>query len=577
MPGYGSGLYGTELYGGGSGPSESGVAPAPATVGPSGRLSINITKADGRSIRLGPDEVDAAMVPMGLTFGTAMPGGNTTGSFQLLVRIDLETPIELFDDVTVVGAGGEVAWNGYITSLPRSHGDAYGITPAAVGYATALKDRPDFREVYVDRDVSAWTGATSQRAINLHTATHEYVSPEQNGTSSLTTAFQDAWAGGVVKRSEAWYDAGVGLTVAKLYWDWQEVGGVNTADTDANWAIGNSTTADHASLALDASTGNLRTQGRQGYWTPANARRYVAAWLNYNTTPSGTAGVRYAIDWRNWAMYGNHGLTLHGTDPQGVYASDVIADVLSRSAPELTYSTGADGSIAPSTFTIPHLVFKEPVTAEDAILFVNAYHQWEWGVYDGREFFWRPTDPDRTCWEARLSEGAHINLEGQQAADTVNGVFVSYTDPLGVRKTAGPPGSNADDTSATLADTSDDNPLNKQGRTKWARMDISQVTTSTGAVQLGAIWLAEQAVPQRRGTITVKGSIEHPTRGLRPTWAVRAGDYVRIPDHATDVPRRIIQTDYRHDTREVQMDVGTSPHKLDALLARLNVASISRY
>jgi hypothetical protein len=544
---------------------------------PDGRLSISITHADGRVTRLGPDEVKPENVPTGLGFGTEMPGGYGKCSLQLLQRIDLETPLQLFDDVTVYGPGGEVAWQGYITQLPRSHGDSYGLTPGAVGYSATLKDRPDFREVYVDRDIGRWTGATSQRSVNLHTATHSYVAPEQNGTSSFSTAFQDAWAGGVVKRSEAWYDAGPGLTVAKLYWDWQEVGGVNTADADANWAIGNSTTADHAGLALDASTGNLRTQGRQGYWTPATARRYVAAWLNYNTTPSGTAGVRYAIDWRNWAMYGSHGLALHGADPQGVYASDVIADVLSRSAPELNYTTGADGTITPSTFVIPHLVFAEPVTADDAILFVNAYHQWEWFVWEDRTFHWGPTNPDRTCWEARLSEGAHLAFEGQQSADTYNGVFVTYTDPAGARKTVGPPGASADATDTTLADTSDANPLNQRGRVKWARMDISQVTTAEGAVQLGAIWLAEQAIPQRRGTVTVRGTIEHPTRGKRPTWAVRAGDYVRIADHPTDVPRRIISTDYRHDSREVQMDVGTSSQKLTAILERLNVASIGRY
>ena len=199
-------------------------------------------------------------------------------------------------------------------------------------------------------------------------------------------------------------------------------------------------------------------------------------------------------------------------------------------------------------------------------------------MYDNREFFWRPTDPARTCWEARLSEGAHLNLEGQQGADTVNGVFVSYTDPTGARRTIGPPGAAADATSLSLADTSEDNPVNSHGISrKWARMDISQVTTEAGASQLGAIWLAEQAVPQRRGTVTVKGTIQHPTRGMRPTWAVRAGDYVRISDHPTDVPRRIIATDYRHDSREVQMDVGTESQKLTALLERLKVASVGRY
>jgi hypothetical protein len=211
---------------------------------------------------------------------------------------------------------------------------------------------------------------------------------------------------------------------------------------------------------------------------------------------------------------------------------------------------------------------------------VNAYHVWEWGVYENREFFWRPTDPDRVCWEARLSEGAHLELEGTAAGGTWNGVVGSFTDPTGQRRTFGPPGAGTDITDASLEDTSPDNPVNSHGLRRWGPEDglnLTQVTTDAGAVQLAAIWLADQAVPQRRGSIRVKGTLEHPTRGRRPAWAVRAGDYVRISDHSNDMPRRIIQTVYNHDSRELVMDVGTTPQKLDALMARLETSRVGRY
>jgi hypothetical protein len=540
---------------------------------PDGRLSISITHADGRVTRLGPDEVKPENVPTGLGFSTAMPGGYGTCSLQLLQRIDLETPLQLFDDVTVYGPGGETAFQGYITQLPRSHGDSYGLTPGAVGYSATLKDRPDFAMVYVDQDPNSWTDVTLERRerklATLGTPLNTDYTPSV-GVGSVT--FQGVGGKSIISGSsgEVMYVTPAGVNIARLTYRGVEA---NTSNVAAA-TLGTSDSLDLNPVTATALTLDNVLRSTVGL-TPT---RYASLSSSASGTHTPAAGSEHRRTFKTLAVYGDHGLTTHATSgPDGVYASDVIAHILDTVAPDLTYTTGADGSITPSSFAIPHLVFREPVTADDAILFVNAYHQYEWAVWEDRTFYWGPTDPDRVCWEARLSEGAHLSLEGQQSADTVNGVFVTYTDPTGQRKTVGPPGATADATDTTLADTSDANPLNQRGRIKWARMDISQVTTAEGAVQLGAIWLAEQAIPQRRGTVTVRGCIEHPTRGKRPTWAVRAGDYVRIADHPTDVPRRIISTDYRHDEREVQMDVGTSSQKLTAILERLNVASIGRY
>ena len=109
----------------------------------------------------------------------------------------------------------------------------------------------------------------------------------------------------------------------------------------------------------------------------------------------------------------------------------MIQDIVERAAPDLTI-----GEIEATSFAIPHLVFADPTRAADAISAVNAYHLYDWGVYDG-EFFYRATDPDRLTWQARLSSGAHLDFDGDTAAQVFNGVLVHYTDPLGKRTDRG--------------------------------------------------------------------------------------------------------------------------------------------
>jgi hypothetical protein len=121
-------------------------------------------------------------------------------------------------------------------------------------------------------------------------------------------------------------------------------------------------------------------------------------------------------------------------------------------------------------------------------------------------------------------------------------------------------------------DTSDTNPVNVAGiPRRWALLEISEITTQAGAIQIGAAWLAEQQLPARRGQLTVTGEIEHPTEGRVPVWRVKAGDYVRIADFPTDVSRRVIETNYDHDTRTLTASLDNSAFKMEAILERMGV------
>jgi hypothetical protein len=247
----------------------------------------------------------------------------------------------------------------------------------------------------------------------------------------------------------------------------------------------------------------------------------------------------------------------------------VIANIVSRAAPLLTVASGA---IQATTFVIPHLVFADPTTAESAIQLVNAYHGYDWGVYDNKQFFYRASDPALLTWQARLSTGARLDLEGDTAEQVFNGVYVTYQDATGQKKTVGPTGASADDTSASLLDASTTNPATAHGITRrWGMLEISQTTTLAGATQLGSIWLSEHSAPQRRGTLTLTGTVTHPTEGEVPVSRVRAGDYVSIADHPADVPRRIIEARYTHGSRQA-----TSESRQHAVHARRDHAAPRR-
>jgi hypothetical protein len=554
------------------------------------RVTIQLTTPDGHKWRWAYDANAAQDIPDSLTFDSSIPGGDKTCTLRLARRVDVDFPdLQLFSTLEVLGAGNKTLWKGRTQAFPRSHGDDFAIQVHAVGEATHLKDDPSFTEVYVDRDLSHWDVVSRARRITLiagatSPADHFVSSDTANGLPALFTEFVGAWPTTATPVSEAMYDPGPGVKVASIYADWQRE---NATNATWEWRLGVADDDAHTNREQTADLQNEPSTTGTTTFTATTARRVgLIRFLWGTATAGGADATHYAIAWRNLAVYGNHGLTKRTIDastPDGFYVSDVVADIVSRTAPLLSYTTGDGGSIETNTATIPHLAFLSHTTGEDALLQVNAYTFWEWGVYDGT-FFFRQPNPSRLTWDVRLSDGVHLDFEGDDADEVFNGVIVKYRDPSGEERSVGPPAAywqggtaRADGTDDSLVDTSDTNPVNRRGiPRRWPLLQAQQVTTQEGAITIGAAFLAEKAQPQRKGRVRVTGTVRHPTISKPlPVSHIRAGDYVRIQDHPANVPRRIIECSYDHSSRSATLTIDNHAAHLDALLERMGLALLN--
>ena len=529
------------------------------------RLHAVVELPSGRKRRWATDEPSPENVPSGLSFSTTIPGGFEQGSLTLPRKSKISySDVEPLSNLRILGAGGEVAWEGRIEGAPRSSGSEKSITVSAVGWQAALEDDQTAVMPYVDRDLGNWQGPTTTRRVYLYALSLFWdvlpdFSVESDSTSPALRLSLDG-AAAVGATCEAWYDSKSSL--GSIYYTWTgrnllaaDVGRIDGEDDSS----GTGEVAGTDVVTATSGTGNATETSVSGKrWARAALARAAAAMTD------GDRDLRLS----NVAVYGDHGLTKRGTEPAaGFYASDVIGHAVATWAPSLSLSVDQTG------FVIPHIAFLDFTTAAAIVREANRFHLNDWGVWEDKTFhYYEPGARGRT-WRARVSE-ANLQEAGPQIDKVWNGVVVSYPDVDGTTRTVGPTGSVADSTSADLIDSDPSNPANAAGLRRWVLIQSSTVTTLAGATEIGRRFLVQSAQVNTSGQADIVGTVEDSKGVKRPAWQVRAGDYISFIDASDTSPRKIVRTSYDADSLTNSIDLDAPPEGLDALLERLSVVLV---
>jgi hypothetical protein len=536
-----------------------------AIQGPPTGLSVNVTDAAGVVTRWGSEDTDPANIPTGISFRTARDGFGDA-NLTLSRRVDRDyIDINLLDDVQIVGADGSVAYEGRIGASPRTFDGNHSIGLQCAGWIAHARDR-QFTEVYVDRDLSHWEDMSRTRKVNLLATYRTWPSTVVADASGAAPAVSQTMelTGTVLQIAEAVYDAGVGNKIQYIYYDFV----ATNTDLNASW-IAIVRVSDDDTFSATTDSANLHgatATAANGYFTASTPRRYGGLQFQRGDTTAST-GTERVLNWRNIAVYGNHGVTQRSSAPAGFNASDVMRNIAARFCPKLN-----TGGIQNTTFEVPHIVFRDLTYPYDAFLELNKYHLWDFGVWENKTLFYKPVDLSDYDWEIRLDDHdypAAVSLQGDSTQDLANGVTVQYTDVVSGRQELLLPTDYSD-----LRDPAVDNPFTTHGLQGWKPYQVTVPTTQAGALQLGRAALAEFNQPMAPGSITIGPHVRDRAGHPQAAWKVRAGDRVAITSSTSlsDRPRVISETSYSHEDRKVTMSLDGGTKRLDAVIDRMSNA-----
>lgn len=537
----------------------------------------------GRYYRFAEDEPHTRDVMMNESHSATIPGG-----FE---RCDLALPRDMqyhyddlteFSDISILGFGDLVAWDGRIESSPRTFSSSETkISPNMVGYQAHLDDVSNCREIIQDMDLSHWgpEGATQKITDAL---TWQVLDPEQIrdlGVPALRQLLTGAWT--KLTSNKALYDAH-GIPLAGVFGGWKL--GANLGYADPNWTWFLTLLEDDVQTGWQASP-SLRTgPGPSYYWHAANnaSKTFALAELHYALSSAGVADTQYDIFWTCLAAVGRHGLPLQGaTDYKshgGFLASDIVNYIVTKWCPKLSVIDASGAStITPTSFVINHMLDWDGVAPSEFIKRAARFDLPDWAVWENKRFWMYPPGTRGKRWRATVG-ASELSDAGPQVDRIFNNAIVQYEDVgSGVSTTIGPPGSGCMLTDPSLTDSDPLNPATLAGLTRYppSPLAIGKATKSQ-AVQIGAVFLQEQKILYTAGNATLVAYVQDDRSIWWPAWRVRPGDYISFTDAYDTSYRKIVSTQWSNSDKTQQITLDSPPDGLAAVLERLGAQVVNQ-
>lgn len=519
-------------------------------------LYVQITKPDGTSYRWDGDGY-AEDVPTGLSFTTKRGDGFSTFSCTLPRRIDEDYPdIELRDELAVHSAAGDTVWEGRVSAAPRSlDADSHSVDIQATGWMSSANDRP-FVAVPVDR--TGWEAIKLNRRAQFAAAGD----PVDGAYTATATDGGIAFSGNtgnlVVDDStaELVYTMPDGVSVAKLGYKGTQA---NTTSVESPTLY----TSDLDTFASGVGTVALNLDGTVREATVTTPTKYAAlqARASANHTPADAAP--FSRTFTQIAVY-DGSVDTHDIsgEPDGVYASEVMAWIVESYCPKLTWA-GND-----STYPIAHLPFRELTRPYEALLQCNRFHLLDLACWEGRTVHWAPVDLNDYDWVAYQEDpGFKVTLGGDAIDDQAAGIVVEYVHlQTGETRILWP------DEHDELRDDDELNPANRHGDPAWIDRKLTNPCLEADALQMGRMLLAEHNQPKSPGEYTVEGYVRDRQGNWQPGWKVRALDRIVIADHPNRRPRLITETSWSHDSHSLTLATDSAIQRVDAYVDRVSTA-----
>lgn len=539
------------------------------------RLHLDVQVSSGRHYRWGEDEPRAENIPSGLRFSDTMPGGFESLDVTLARKPAVNySDLERLSTIRVLGAGGDVAWDGRLERVPKVSGDQMAISPSAVGWQAHLEDDKSASMVFVDRDLGRWTNTSNARMASLYAAGNKpqgswEIRPDQVGAEpALYESLPSPWPASIIV--EPLYDSGPGNAIGRIRGVCSTTDGAITAFSDANYLIN----AELRTTEVTAGdTYNARAAGSGVAFdlvATTFTRRFAHLVFLYSVAYAGDDIAR-VIKWTNLRVFGAHQLPVAGTAPNdGLYASDMVIYAVNRWAPLLSVTPS---TVFASSFVVPHATFYDATTAGEIVRQVTRFGLQDWAVWEDLTFWWHDRGTQGRKWRARVGP-SQLEETGPQVERIWESVVVQYQDVDGSTRTVGPVGSGADTETDDLKDNDPENPANLLGITRRDLL-VMGIGTAASATEIGRRFLEESKVLNTSGVAKIVGHIEDDRGVNHPYWRVRAGDTISFVDAADTSYRRIVRTDKSGSDRTCSIDLDSPPEGLQALLERLGVVLVS--